>query len=701
MSEASVLLARAIALGKFGDDQSRRVRVAANNYRRRRARDAVSQVEIATLPGDAGEAKQLRKRGILTAGQWLTSQRAANQATEFPSVASQVEALVQQQLVQQQPTPSGTDDRRLNLQLLKELQALLRWQSAMATLAGDKPVRFYVDRMVADDHLPRLLTVADEAGMDSPLRVYFASEEVRERGLKALQVLLRIVQSGDAQLIDSAWSDVNEAIPMNVSLLADYRQRASEYTSTLAAVLPSEEEDRARHGELEERLVERIEKQPITAAAIKVPLRGYQVFGAQFALTQKRALLGDEMGLGKTLQALTASAHLLGSSRGRHLVVCPASLLLNWQHEIQAKTSLQSLLLHGPAHKREAATLQWLKGGQIGLTSYETLAVLPIPEDTDLDLLVVDEAHYVKNPSARRTKSVRSRIGTANHVLLMTGTPLENKLGEFVSLVGMLQPIVARQLTAAGAMRSQDFKRAAGPVYLRRNQGQVLRDLPELIEIEELLSFSAEDMVAYRDAVSGGNYQLMRRAAFLSRRSAKLDRLKDICESAVEEGNKILIFTQFLDVLDAVRSRIGALCVGTIQGSVSFKERDALVRSFAAAPKPCALLSQINAGGVGLNIQAASTVVLCEPQYKPSTEVQAVARARRMGQIKPVSVHRLMVEDSVDRLIRDRAEEKQRVFDQFVRDAHAARVPQATDMSEVDFQKWAVEFERSRLGVSA
>lgn len=704
MGQATLLLAQAIALGRFGVEQTQRVRSAATIHQRRCALDATSGMDLSQLGIDARDLSILRMHGIASVRDFVDGGVTTGIEKLDASIADRIEQLVQQQVVQTPATaPSPTDQRPSNLKLLRELKRLIVWQEVMSTEAQGRSVSYYSERLVAQRGLPRLLADADDAGMDSPLRLYFVPGSMRERGEAALQRLHRIVESGDKQIISSAWKLVSAPIELDISLLSEYQREAGLYTSALRSVMPSEEETRARHGDLEKPLVRRIEQQPVTAASIKVPLRGYQVFGAQFAITQQRSVLGDEMGLGKTLQALTASAHLmaLNPGGGLHLVVCPASLLLNWQNEIRTKTTLKVQMLHGSRSKREAALNQWLKGGQIGLTSYGTLGKLPLPEGLRLELLVADEAHYVKNPSAQRTRTIRQVSRGAERVLFMTGTPMENNLAEFVSLVNLLQPEVAHKLRSTGVTFSSAFKRAAGPVYLRRNQSQVLRDLPELIEVDESLYFTAHDRDEYRRAVGDGNYQLMRRAAFLSDRSAKLDRLMEICEASAAEGNKTLVFSQFLDVLAAVRQKLGALYRGTIQGSVSFKDRDELLRSFASSKKPSVLLSQINAGGVGLNIQAASTVIICEPQYKPSTEVQAIARARRMGQIKPVTVHRLIVDESLDRLIRERAEEKQRIFDQFLRDAHAANVPQAKDVSEVEFQQWVIAFERQRLGLTA
>ena len=141
---------------------------------------------------------------------------------------------------------------------------------------------------------------------------------------------------------------------------------------------------------------------------LKVSLRGYQAFGAKFALAQGRSFLGDEMGLGKTIEALAAMCHLRAEGATHFLVVCPASVLINWAHEIRSHSTLTPYRLHGLDRDRNHRAWQ-LRGG-VAVTTYESLRSVPIPypDGIRLGLLVVDEAHYAKNPAAVRTKAVRA-----------------------------------------------------------------------------------------------------------------------------------------------------------------------------------------------------------------------------------------------------------------------------------------------------
>jgi SNF2 domain-containing protein len=157
-------------------------------------------------------------------------------------------------------------------------------------------------------------------------------------------------------------------------------------------------------------------------------------------------------------------------------------------------------------------------------------------------MLTVDEAHYAKNPQALRTKAIRTWAALTSRVVFLTGTPMENHVGEFRNLVDYLRPQIARSLSDyEGALGSIRFRRAIAPVYLRRNQDDVLNELPPRLETEEWVSLTGKDGVAYRDAVYQGNFMAMRRAAFAPGNaddSAKLRRLLDITDEATQDGRR-------------------------------------------------------------------------------------------------------------------------------------------------------------------
>jgi SNF2 family DNA or RNA helicase len=324
-------------------------------------------------------------------------------------------------------------------------------------------------------------------------------------------------------------------------------------------------------------------------------------------------------------------------------------------------------------------------------------------------MMVVDEAHYAKNPNALRTQAVSEWAGRSRRALFLTGTPMENKVEEFRVLVGHLRPKVAENLDIADeALDGTRFREQVAPVYLRRNQEDVLSELPDRLETQEWVELEGARR-AYREAVIEGNFMAMRRAAFdpgTVKESPKLRRLVEIVSQAADGGRKVIVFSYFRDVLETVTEVLtgpdgvpGIAVVGPLTGDISPADRQAMVDELTSAGGPAVLVSQIQAGGVGLNIQAASVIIIAEPQLTPSMEEQAIARAHRMGQVRPVDVHRLLCEDSVDQRILELLADKREAFDEYARRSDMANAtPDAVDTgSETELRRAIVAAERARL----
>src|SRR5258708_18465823 len=284
---------------------------------------------------------------------------------------------------------------------------------------------------------------------------------------------------------------------------------------------------------------------PLDLSFMRASLRGYQAFGAKFALVQKRAILGDEMGLGKGVEALAAMCHLHAEDKKNFLVVCPASVVVNWTREIRRHSLLTGHRLHGPERGRNFRA--WTRSGGVRVTTYEALRSLPMPPGFSLDMLIVDEAHYAKNPGAARTKAVQHWAARTGRVLFLTGTPMENKVEEFRTLVGHLPPDVAAAIKATdGMLGPPHFRKAVAPPYLRRDQSDVLAALPPRIETQEWVSLEGQALDAYRSAVASGNFMAMRRAAYMPRapgQSAKLRRLVDPRGAAMSHRRQGRVFS--------------------------------------------------------------------------------------------------------------------------------------------------------------
>ena len=226
---------------------------------------------------------------------------------------------------------------------------------------------------------------------------------------------------------------------------------------------------------LSPQLAKLIESRPLDVSLIKRDARIYQSFGARFALTVGRGLLGDEMGLGKTIEALMAIGHAISAEgKKHHLVICPAQVVDSWLREIGETTKG----VHADAFRqpgRDLAYDSWRHDGGILVVSYEQAATLSGRELPKLGFVIADEAHFIKNPEARRTKATQDLVARGERVLLMGGTLLENKAEELIFLAGVANPEFGQQLRGQfgdGRTALQDaerFRRAIGSIYLRRN----------------------------------------------------------------------------------------------------------------------------------------------------------------------------------------------------------------------------------------
>ena len=420
---------------------------------------------------------------------------------------------------------------------------------------------------------------------------------------------------------------------------------------------------------LPEELVLKVEMQPIYVDGLHATLRSYQEFGTRYILRQGNVLLGDEMGLGKTVQAIAAMVSLKAMGAAHFMVVCPASVLVNWCREIKQFSDLAVTPIRGGD---QGAVRRWTQEGGVAVTTYESISRFALPESFGFSLLVADEAHYAKNPAARRTQALLILRRKAERVLFMTGTPLENKVDEMCFLVSCLRSDIAGQIREMKYISSApQFREKLAPVYLRRTRDDVLSELPELIEKEEWCEMGLFEWKAYTLSVASENFMAMRQVSWDVdlEHSSKAKRLLELCIDAKEDGRKIIVFTYFRETIRAVQKLLGTRALEPITGSVSPVRRQEIVDAFTQAEDGKVLICQVQAGGTGLNIQAASVIIFCEPQIKPSIENQAISRAYRMGQLRSVMVHRLLCDNTVDERILELLREKQDIFDSFAEES--------------------------------
>ncbi|MDO5484799.1 MAG: SNF2-related protein, partial [Sarcina sp.] len=424
-------------------------------------------------------------------------------------------------------------------------------------------------------------------------RWIFSGRQKKERTLLAVGSLLELDRSPLCRRVRHLLSLYNNAVKISEKeAVADFKKNSAPYYAWLEARGGIFAPQKMIYSSIPAQLAARIDAAPLDLTAFKGNLRAYQAFGTRYILTQKRVLLGDEMGLGKTIQAIAAMSHLTAEKRQslsashlqtegtqsptieaesvqtpatatgggqisaqqpHFLVVCPASVMINWCREIVKFSEVKAHLLHGPF--LETSFERWNTDGGAAVTNYESMGKIfsRIDGKMRLALLVIDEAHYIKNPEAKRTRYIHSLEDESDRILLMTGTPLENNVIEMCQLIGFVRPDMDWKIRENAAMRHVPaFREMLAPVYLRRQRDQVLDELPPCTEEEEWCAMTPQDLETYSSCAIEGSFNGMRRVSFLQddlRTSSKAVRLLELCEEAGDEGKRIVIYSFFRETL--------------------------------------------------------------------------------------------------------------------------------------------------------
>ncbi len=412
------------------------------------------------------------------------------------------------------------------------------------------------------------------------------------------------------------------------------------------------------------------------------------------------------MGLGKTVQAL---AHLLlekesGRADRPSLVVAPTSLMFNWRHEAERfAPGLRVLVLHGPKRKD---CFPLIARHDLVLTTYPLLA-----RDRDVLLahryhvVILDEAQVIKNPRAHAGRVAREI--DSRHRLCLTGTPLENHLGELWSLFDFLLPgllgnskqfrrFFRTPIEQRGSEAASDrLSRRIRPFLLRRTKQQVAAELPPKTEIIQSVALEGEQRELYetvrlamhrrvreeieRQGLARSHILVLDALLKLRqvcchpalvkmdkaqpvRQSAKLTMLMEILPEMIEEGRRILLFSQFTAMLALIEDELKRSGIGYVKLTGRTRDRETPVRRFQAGDTPLFLIS-LKAGGVGLNLTAADTVIHYDPWWNPAVERQATDRAHRIGQRQKVFVYRLICEGTLEEKIQVMQQRKQALAD--------------------------------------
>ena len=468
----------------------------------------------------------------------------------------------------------------------------------------------------------------------------------------------------------------------------------------------------------------------VTAFALNAPvprglqaaLREYQREGfrwlSRLAAIELGGCLSDDMGLGKTVQVIALLLHRAKS--GPALVVAPTSVCDNWQREIaRFAPSLEVRAYLGPGR---SAALDALKPRSVILTSYAILQQdAERLHELELATAVLDEAQLIKNPESQRSKAacaLNARVRIA-----LTGTPVENQIGDLYSifrfiapdLLGSWQSFTRRFPTSAegeaGAAARRALRRLLKPYLLRRTKAQVLEELPERTEIEHSVELSPPEIALYerirRNALEtlagegGDGRARLKIIAEITRlrrlcchpklvapetelSSSKLAAFLELVEELVEGGHRALVFSQFVDVLTLARAALDERGVSYhyLDGSTPAARRASAVDAFQAGEGDLFLIS-LKAGGFGLNLTAADYVIHLDPWWNPAVEAQASDRAHRLGQTRPVTIYRLVAKGTVEERILALHRMKRELADSLLEDSHTSAKLGASELREL------------------
>ncbi len=481
-----------------------------------------------------------------------------------------------------------------------------------------------------------------------------------------------------------------QKVPEDVTLFSD------------AMEFMEREIERREMAEREQVLVRQLEAGILHLDLIKVPLYPYQVRGALFAAYRGRCILGDDMGLGKTVQTL-AAAELLARERGveRVLVVAPASVKYQWESEIRKFTDRPVQVIEGGSQARRA---QYTQPTFYRLINYEQV----LRDGGELnawhpDLIVLDEAQRIKNWEAkvsRAVKKLRSR-----YALVLTGTPLENKLEELYSIVQFVDDrrlgpafqflhehrVLDEHGKVIGYRNLHKIREKLEPILLRRTRAEVLSQLPERTESTVFVELTDAQRGPYTDQQATlarlvakkyltevdrrrilgciTNMRMLCDSTFLYDKqtnvSPKLEEFAERLRELVLEGpHKVVVFSQWELMLRKAAEVVEGLKVGhtMLYGGVPGKERRGLMERFREDPE-CRVFLSTDAGGVGLNLQAADTVINLDVPWNPAVLDQRIGRVHRLGQHRPVQVINLITRGTIEERVLRTLERKRTLFE--------------------------------------
>lgn len=431
---------------------------------------------------------------------------------------------------------------------------------------------------------------------------------------------------------------------------------------------------------------------------VKADLRPYQAEGVHWLERLRtmylNGILADDMGLGKTVQAITAiTQHHAKNKEARSLIVCPTSLLYNWKEELHKfNPKLKVCVVDGIPNQRKKA-LQKIGEYEVVITSYTLLQKdIETYSQAPFSYAILDEAQHIKNRGTRNAKSVK--MIQAAHRLILTGTPIENSLEELWSLMDYLMPgflstydrFLDKYIRVQGPLQMQNveyLKRKVSPFILRRMKSDVLKDLPPVSEIDYHCQLSDTQIELYKSYAASARDELVKLvekegfdkvqihvlatltrlkqicchpAIFAKEKaepgdSAKYEMLLELLQTLVEGGHKTVIFSQYTRMLQIMREDFEQRGIPFAYLDGSTKNRLEVVKAFNEDPAIPVFLVSLKAGGTGLNLVGADTVIHYDMWWNPAVENQATDRVHRMGQKNSVSSYKLVTLNTIEEKI--------------------------------------------------
>ena len=452
------------------------------------------------------------------------------------------------------------------------------------------------------------------------------------------------------------------------------------------------------------------ERTPITSI-LRPVMRSYQKAGYHWMKMLERfglsGILADEMGLGKTIQSISVLSDLPADSRS--LIICPKTLLFNWAAEINKFNKSLSYMLYEGNQKERKKILEDLNVNLL-FASYSIIQNdIEDLSEIEFDYIILDEAQHIKNPTALRTKAVKKL--KAKYRCALSGTPIENNPIELWSIFDFLMPgylpksknfINKYKNDPTKLKESNDkLKMLVSPFILRRKKNDVLIELPDkqvqqvyckLTPVQEKMYLQILEEVKnrYLDTENIGNKYLHILAALTKMRqicnhphlvdkdlkknvefSGKLELLREIIVDAVEGGKKLLIFSQFVQMLKILREMLKEEKITFEYMDGSVKNRQKVIDNFNNNNNIRTFLISLKTGGYGLNLTSADTVIIVDPWWNPMGENQAIDRAHRIGQTKKVMVYKIITKGTIEEKILDLQQNKKVMFDNIIEEGQS------------------------------